>query len=196
LGLSPRRKAGLAIAAVALGGSAVALLWHQQCRLPKRFGVVVEGQLYRSGEVTPRELEHAARRYGVRTVLSLLDPDAPESVAEREAAARLGLRWVNVPLPGSGASRPEERAEIRQVLFDPEVAPVLVHCAAGANRTGLAVGLYRIHRQGWTVARVLAEMRQYGFEDLPHHQNLREALAAEFESAQAAGQTATQRAQP
>lgn len=193
---SSRRKAGLAFAAVALAGCAVALLWHQQRLLPKRFGVVVEGRLYRSRQVTARELEHVARRYGVRTVLSLLNPEAPESVAEREAAARLGLRWVNVPLPGNGASTPEERARIRQVLFDPEVAPVLVHCAAGVNRTGLAVGLYRIHRQGWTVAQVLAEMRQYGFEDLPHHQNLREALAAEFESAQAAGHTATQAARP
>lgn len=163
-----------------------ALVYLQQGATPKRFGVVEEGRLYRCGEITPRQLEHVARVYGLRSVLSLLDPDTPASVAEREKAEQLGLRWINVPLPGNGASTPEDREKIRAVLFDPAAGPILVHCAAGTNRTGLAIGMYRIHQQAWTVAQVLAEMRRYGFEDLPKHENLRRALATEWHSAQSA----------
>ncbi|MBU0616886.1 MAG: dual specificity protein phosphatase family protein, partial [Planctomycetes bacterium] len=159
-------------------------LWLRQDALPKRFGVVVEGQLYRCGEITPTQLEHVANEHGIRTVLSLLNPDVPESIAERQAAERLGLRWINVPLPGDGASTSEERESIKEVLFDPAATRLLVHCAAGANRTGLAVGMYRIHQEGWSVEQVLEEMRRYGFEDLPKHENLRQALSTEWQSAQ------------
>jgi len=179
--------------AVVIGAAA---LWHRHSLLPRRFGVVAEGRLYRCGEITPRQLAYVARRYGLRTVLSLLDPAAPESVAERRAAEELGLRWINVRLPGNGASTPEQRQRIKAVLLAPDAGPTLVHCAAGVNRTGLAVGLYRIHSQGWTVAEVLAEMRAYGFEDLARHQDLREALQAEAVLAEAGSQPASQQTQP
>jgi protein-tyrosine phosphatase len=141
-------------------------------------------------------LQRVASERGIRTVLSLLNPDVPESLAERQAAERLGLRWVNVPLPGNGASTPEERERIRAVLFDPDTAPLLVHCAAGVNRTGLAIGMYRIHQNGWTVAQVLDEMRRWGFEDLPKHENLRQALATEWRATQVDKPSATGSAQP
>ncbi|MFQ5805301.1 MAG: protein-tyrosine phosphatase family protein [Phycisphaerae bacterium] len=159
--------------------------------MPKRFAAVEEGRLYRCGSITPYQLEHITRKYGVRTVLSLLNPDVPESVAEREAARRLGLRWVNVALPGDGGSTPEQREKIKAVLFDPDAGPLLVHCAAGTNRTGLAVGLYRLRQHAWTLEQVLAEMREFGFADLPRHQNLREALASEWQAAQFGGQAST-----
>lgn len=181
--MSTKRRICVALAFLAVSGVGAAILWHQQYRLPKRFAIVVEGKLYRSGGLTPRQLEHVAREYGIRTVLSLLDPNAPESVAERAAAARLGLRWVNVPLPGNGASTPEDRKNIKATLFAPDHAPILVHCGAGTNRTGLGVGMYRLHQQGWTAEQVLEEMREFGFEDLPRHQNLRAALMTEYQAA-------------
>ena len=192
----PRRRICAALVLLGVAGSGAALLWHQQRGLPKRFAAVVEGRLYRCGQITPRQLEHVTREYEIRTVLSLLSPNAPESVTEREAAARLGLRWVNVPLPGNAASTPEDRQKIKATLFDPDAAPLLVHCAAGTNRTGLAVGMYRLHQQGWTVAQVLEEMRRYGFEDLPKHENLRQALATERQRAQSATPAGPQSTQP
>jgi len=68
----------------------------------------------------------------------------------------------------------------------PDSPPTLVHCAAGVNRTGLAVGMYRLHCQGWSLAQVMAELRANDFEDLPKHQNLRDALQAEAQLAEQA----------
>jgi len=193
---SSQRKIFAAAGLVAVVAAGATLLWLEQRGIPKRFGVVEEGRLYRCGDIVPSELEHVTRTYGLRTVLSLLNPDVPESIAERDAAQRLGLRWINVPLPGDGASTPEQRTQIKAVLLDPRAAPILVHCAAGANRTGLAVGIYRLHQNGWTVERVLEEMRDYAFEDLPKHQNLRDALAAERRAVRAAAPPATQLDRP
>ena len=115
--------------------------------------------------------------------MCLLNPEAPETQTERQAAEKLGVQWCNVPLPGNGASTPAERQQILTLLAAPGAGPTLVHCAAGTNRTGLAVGLYRLHQQGWELERVLGEMRTFGFDDDERHRGVREALASEAATA-------------
>ncbi len=169
------RAAVLALLA-GVGALGAAIAWHVATLTPKRFVEVVPGRLYRSGAVTPAQLERLAAERGIGRVISLLDPTAPQSIAEREAAARLGLVWENVPLRGDGSSLPADRERILALLTEPNAPPTLVHCAAGVNRTGLAIGLYRIHCQGWSYEAVLEEMRRIGFEDREKHENLRAAL--------------------
>lgn len=146
---------------------------------PKRFGIVTEGQMFRCGDITPGQLKRVTDEYGIRTVLSLLNPDVPVSQAERAAADALGLRWENVPLRGNGASTRADRDRIRAILLDNEARPLLVHCSAGVNRTGLAVGMYRLHVEHWTLDQTLKELRSTDFEDLGTHQNLLDALGEE-----------------
>lgn len=180
-----RRVCLLTLTTLALAGVATALLWRQCTLRPKRFAAVVDERLYRSGALTPAQLERLQRDCRIGRVVSLLDADAPQTVAERAAARRLGIEWHNIPLRGNGASTPADRQRILQLLRVPDAPPTLVHCAAGVNRTGLAVGLYRLHVQGWTLDQVLAEMRRFDFENLPRHENLRQALAAEAKNARA-----------
>lgn len=168
-----------AVVLLSIGGAGVA--WYHSIVTPKRFGVVESGRLYRCGKITPLQLERVTREHGIKTVLSLLDPSHPDSIAERLAAEKLGLRWLNVPLSGDGSSRPEDRDAIREIVLDKSLAPLLVHCAAGANRTGLTCGMYRIHNDEWSYEKVLDEMRSYGFDDLEKHENLRDALRLEID---------------
>lgn len=161
------------------GGVGAAWLVQHDFQLPKRFAEVVPSRLYRCGDVSPEELAYVADKFQIKTVLSLLNPVVKESVAERQAAQRLGLRWVNIPLRGNGESSPEQRKRIKAVLFDDQAGPLLVHCAAGTNRTGLAIGMYRLRRQNWTLDRVFAEMRGFGFDQDSKHQNMIDALTAE-----------------
>jgi protein tyrosine/serine phosphatase len=181
-----KQRIGLALGLMAAAAVVGVGAWWQSTRLPRRFAPVVDGRLYRSGRVSPAQLERLQRQYGIRRVISLLDADDQATLAEQQAADRLGIEWHNIPLTGDGASTAAERDQLRQLLADPDAPPTLVHCAAGVNRTGLAIGLYRLHCQHWKLEQVLAEMRAFGFEDLPRHENLRQALAAEAEAATAA----------
>lgn len=181
-----RRVTTILLAIVAASSAGGALLWWHAGQWPRRFAIVDAGRLYRSGEVTPQHLARLHHEYGIRRVISLLDPTAAVTRAEREAAQTLGLEWHNVPLPGDGASTPRQRDLLRALLVQPDSPPTLVHCAAGVNRTGLAVGMYRLHCQGWSLAQVMAELRANDFEDLPKHQNLRDALQAEAQLAEQA----------
>ena len=174
-----RRWVWLATVAGVLVYVGAAGVWWQVHRLPRRFAAVVPGQLYRSGEVTPGQLRRLHSEYGIGRVISFLAPEVPESVAERRTAAQLGMQWENVPLPGNGASTPADRARILALLTAPNAPPTLVHCAAGVNRTGLAIGLYRLHCQNWALERGLEELRSFGFREGPTHENLLQALATE-----------------
>ncbi len=165
----------VSVIVLAAGGA----VWSQVDRLPKRFAAVVPDALYRSGAVSPAQLQKLAQEHGIERVVCLLNADAEETRAERDAAQRLQIEWHNVPLPGNGASTPEERKQIIGLLLAPDAGPTLVHCAAGATRTGLAVGLYRLYHDGWSVEQVLAEMRHFGFEAGPQHECMMSALREE-----------------
>lgn len=167
--------AGTTIVVVAVGIAA----WYQSSLWPKRFAVVDEGRLYRSGEVTTDQLKRLHDTYGIERVICLLNAEAPITQQEREAVEKLGLQWENISLTGDGASDAARRDALRALLLDPDAPPTLVHCAAGVNRTGLAVGMYRIHHDGWTYEQVYEEMLRFDFDDLPKHENLRQALREE-----------------
>src|ERR1041385_2081507 len=94
------------LALILMVSAASALAWQPMRPLPHRFGVVEPGRLYRSGSVSRAELSYLQQQYGIRRVVSLLDPTAPESRAERAAAEELGVTWENVPLAGNGDSQP------------------------------------------------------------------------------------------
>jgi hypothetical protein len=180
---SPRRWIVLTVTTAVLAYAGGAALWWHTHRLPRRFAPVVEGRLYRGGEVTPGQLRRLQREYGIRRVVSLLSADAPITAAEQRTAECLGIEWHNVPLQGDGSSTAGDRQRILDLLAAPNAPPTLVHCAAGVHRTGLAVGLYRLHCQHWPLERVLTELRSFGFKDSPRHENMLQALS---QAAQAA----------
>ncbi|MGO9913346.1 MAG: fused DSP-PTPase phosphatase/NAD kinase-like protein [Isosphaeraceae bacterium] len=120
---------------------------------------VKRGILYRSGQLTSAQLTQAVRRHNIRTVINLQWP-GEEMVQERALAARLGVDFVNLPMPGDGFGEEWEFREILKVVDDPERRPVLVHCARGTCRTGAAVGIYRLERDGWALDDVATEMKR------------------------------------
>ena len=117
------------------------------------------GILYRSGQLTGEQLTLASRRFGIRTVINLQMP-GEELEEERELTKRLGVDFVNLPMPGDGFGEEWQFREILKIIDDPERRPVLVHCARGTCRTGAAVAMYRFERDGWTIDDVAVEMRR------------------------------------
>ena len=158
---------------------------------PKRFEPVVAGKLYRSGEVSPVQLERLHDEQGIDRVICLLNPEAPVTQAEHKAAESLGLEWINLGMGGSGQHELNQIPELVALLTDPNAPPTLVHCSAGVNRTGLAIGLYRIHHDGWSYEQVYDELLKHDFEDLPKYEQMRATLKAEAQRVAQERQPAT-----
>jgi protein tyrosine/serine phosphatase len=128
------------------------------------FDVVKRGVLYRSGQLTGPQLEAAVQRYGIRTVISFQLP-GHDVDSERILARRLGIDFMDLPMPGDGFGQEHQFREVLKACDDPDRRPVLIHCARGTCRTGAAVALYRFERDGWTIDDVSAEMKRQTYRE-------------------------------
>jgi protein tyrosine/serine phosphatase len=146
----------------------------------KRLRVIEPGRVYRAGQMTAEGLTDAVRRLHLKTIINVQDdfpdPDLDLSfwdrgtVKESELCQQLHVRFVQLaPDLISRRAVPEHRpATIDQfldVLDDPSVYPVLIHCKAGLHRTGVLSAIYRMEYQGWSTDEAYRELRAHGFGD-------------------------------
>jgi protein tyrosine/serine phosphatase len=150
---------GLILMAVAVPAGWLIVLDRQGRLVWDHWDEAKRGVLYRSGQLTGDQLTAAITRHGIRTVINLQMP-GDELAAERDLCARLGVDFVNLPMPGDGFGEEWQFREILKITDDPQRRPVVVHCARGTCRTGAAVAIYRFERDGWTLEDVATEMRR------------------------------------
>lgn len=106
------------------------------------FWAVVPGRLYRSAHPLPHQLAAFTRRHRLKTLVNLRGATRSGSDAlSREMAGRLGLAFVDAPLESRGAPQKDRILRLTQVFATME-GPALVHCKSGADRAGLAAGLF------------------------------------------------------
>ncbi len=155
---------GLLIA-FGLGGAGYWWSLNKYEYIPKRWGVVVPGKIYRSGQLTPRVLDRQVRKHGITTIidLQLNDIHDPNQQAEIRYAAEHHLKHVRFPLGGDGTGELTSYAGAVSLLIECERRnePVLVHCAAGTQRTGGVVACYRLLVENADPREVIAELKAY-----------------------------------
>lgn len=107
------------------------------------FHTVVDGQLYRSAQPEKERLAGYLRDYGIRTVVNLrgAHPGATWYEYERNAAADAGVRLIDFGISASEILEDNRRSEILRILRE-AAKPILIHCKAGSDRTGLISLLY------------------------------------------------------
>jgi hypothetical protein len=160
----------LVAAAVSLFLSGSAAVWHEYLEdwmVAKRFGVVVPGVLYRSGQISPSMLEPTLSDNGIQAVIDLsgFDENDPSQCYEVEALDRLGIESHRIKLEGDGRGEIELFVQILKTIEDcrHRGRPVLVHCAAGTQRTGGVVAMYRLLVREEPPDAVMQELRRYGW---------------------------------
>ncbi|MEM6853099.1 MAG: hypothetical protein AAF593_01695 [Planctomycetota bacterium] len=144
--------------------------WHKTKDrfVPRNLGEVVPGVVYRSGQIDQRLIADFLEDRGIRriVVMSNYEFDDPDHVAQREASEALGIEVIRVAMRGNGVGTAEQYAEVVAWVHDSaqQNIPTLLHCHAGAQRTGGTVAAYRLLVQGWAPAEVYDEARAHEWD--------------------------------
>jgi protein tyrosine phosphatase (PTP) superfamily phosphohydrolase (DUF442 family) len=121
------------------------------------FAAVDPGRLYRSNHPTPAKLAAFTRAVGLKSLINLRGQTRNGSDAlSREMATKLGLDFYDMALDSRDAPQRERilrLAEIYRTLR----GPALIHCKSGADRAGLAAGIY-VLLQGGTAAQAMRQL--------------------------------------
>ncbi len=155
-GRGPLRRLRAALTILALAVFGVVGSYAAYCGViivEGNFRAVQPGVLYRSAQLGPGELELFARGYGIRSVLNLRGANPGRSWYDGEIAAAHDLGIVHYDY-GLSAKRVVTPRQIVQILAIVRGAPkpLLIHCASGADRSGLVAALYDYAIRGESAA--------------------------------------------
>lgn len=114
------------------------------------FAAVEPGRLYRSNHPTPGNLRAFTRKVGLKSLINLRGQAKNGSDAlSRSESKQLGLDFYDMALESRGAPHKDRILRLAEI-FATMRAPALIHCKSGADRAGLAAGLYVMIHGGST----------------------------------------------
>ncbi len=116
----------------------------------------VDGGLYRSARLKAGAAAEL-KALGVRTVINLRSEET-----DRDVLAGSGVNRLRLPCDANEITV-EHLATFLRLACDPDRRPVLVHCWAGADRTGAMIAAYRVAAQGWSKEEAVREMTEGGY---------------------------------
>ena len=113
-------------------------------------------------------MEHFAKLKadGVKAVLNLRTPGEHRADEEREAVAKAGLKYFNIPVVYT-APTDAQVDEFLTITDDKTNRPMFIHCTA-AIRVGAFWAIRRAVRDGLTVDAALEDGRKVGLVNAPH----------------------------
>jgi protein tyrosine/serine phosphatase len=109
------------------------------------FHSITPAEAYRSGQLGNDTLAKYVKEYNIRSILNLRGKHEGESWYDDEVAmsAKLGLPHYDV---GISSDHELTDNEVRQLmdLFQKAPRPILIHCQAGADRSGLVAAMWKV----------------------------------------------------
>lgn len=104
---------------------------------------IMNGKIIRSAVLSTDDLVNVIDRYKITTIINLCGYNEKNTWWQQETRiARLaGIAHHNITL---SADKLPSRAQVQELLsiFEHSTGPILVHCRAGKDRTGLVCGLF------------------------------------------------------
>jgi protein tyrosine phosphatase (PTP) superfamily phosphohydrolase (DUF442 family) len=136
-----RRRKSLAVAGVVV--AAIALFLCYIGVFGGNIHAVVANRVYRSAQLTGSNLDTVLQADHIRTVINLRGGFESDSWYRSELAScrQFGATHVDISMTDRHIPTPQALDELLNV-FDHDPYPILFHCKAGADRSGLVGTLY------------------------------------------------------
>jgi len=111
--------------------------------LHNNFHEVDKDNLYRCRQLSDTDLEQYINQYNIKTVLNVRRCDEEPEIRkkEQEICKKINILFFSVPMDGKIS-----KYDLKQLIAILETTPrpILVHCFAGADRTGTVCALYKL----------------------------------------------------
>ncbi|CTQ32518.1 phosphatase domain-containing protein [Jannaschia rubra] len=138
-------------------------------QLSGNFHPVSDGSVFRAAQMHGGDLVNWKRDYGIASVLNLRGPKVGADWYETEMAVadRLGIEHIDFPM---SEQKELTDTEVQALLAVMRAAPkpLLIHCRAGADRTGIASALYLAGVEGASETKAERQLSiRYGHIGLP-----------------------------
>lgn len=121
----------------------------------------IDGVLYRGAQ--PEDYAYnELRNAGIAVVVDFRhEPD--EIASEKIAVEANGMQFVSLPWTSRQGPIRSEILEFLNLVKRDSGKKIFVHCARGADRTGLMVALYRITFDRWSADEAVEEMKSFRY---------------------------------
>ena len=130
-------------AAGTIGLTTVVLVFLAYLQISGNFHEVVPGQVFRAGQMDGQKLARWKREHGIASVLNLRGQNDGEDWYETERAVtdRLAIQHIDFRMSANTELTDNEVQSLLEVMREAP-KPMLIHCKAGSDRTGIASALY------------------------------------------------------
>jgi len=109
------------------------------------FHAITEGEAYRSAQLDLDEFEYYIKKYNIRSILNLRgeNPAKPWYKEEITFCDANKIKHYDISLSSSKAPSQEDVRKLMEI-FKNAPRPVLIHCLAGADRSGLVAAMWKV----------------------------------------------------
>lgn len=122
----------------------------------------VEESIYRGGEPTAEDIYLLKKHYNVQRIISL---DGGIAGKISPTVERYNIEHIVIPLTANETQLTSNLKYLQRNIVSllTNKQPTFIHCLKGSDRTGLAIALYRVLRNGWKCEQAIAEAKKYEF---------------------------------
>ena len=141
-GIIKRRIRVICLAGVLLLLPATGYYVYEKCT--GNFHAITANEAYRSAQLNKKQFEHYIKRYSIKSVLNLRGKNLNDQWYKDEIniCEILGVAHYDIEL-SAGREPTDEETRILLETFYSAPRPILIHCQAGADRSGLVSAMWK-----------------------------------------------------
>lgn len=147
----------------------ILLIWGYNIYVAGNFHTVIEGELYRSAQPTPEQIKKYSEKYGIKTIINMRGrrPGKVWYEEEVKASTALGIQHYDWAF-SSTLETPLSHMDHLLWIMKRAEKPILIHCMAGSDRTGMGVAIYMYGIKTWSPENSKAEGLKIRYGHFPY----------------------------